>query len=73
MAAVGVYPKHASQFSDCYYDQLSRLVDPLAVTALGEIGLDCSEGANPFTIQYSTLLWALSLHTSGPACPGLGE
>ena len=61
VAAVGVHPKHASQFGDCYFDQLSRLVDSPAVTALGEIGLDCSEGAKPFAIQYSTLLWALSL------------
>ena len=59
--AVGVHPKHASQFGDCYFDQLSRLVDSPAVTALGEIGLDCSEGAKPFARQYSTLLWALSL------------
>ena len=59
VVAVGVHPKHASQFGD--YDQLSRLVDSPAVTALGETGLDCSEGAKPFAIQYRTLLWALSL------------
>ena len=62
--AVGVHPKHASQFGDYYYDQLSRLMDSPAVTALDEIGLDCSEGAKPFAIQYSTLLWSLSLARS---------
>ena len=61
VVAVGVHPKHASQFGDCYFDQLSRLVDSPAVTVQGEIGLDCSEAAKPFARQYSTLLWTLSL------------
>jgi len=59
--AVGVHPKHASTFGDCYFDQLSRLVDSPVVTALGEVGLDCSEGAKPFAVQYSTLQWVLAL------------
>ena len=61
VAAVGVHPKNASVFGDCYFDRLSRLVDSPAVTALGEVGLDCSEGAKPFAVQYSTLQWVLAL------------
>jgi len=61
VAAVGVHPKNASVFGDCYFDRLSRLVAPPAVTALGEVGLDCSEGAKPFAVQYSTLQWVLAL------------
>ena len=61
VAAVGVHPKHANTFGVCYFDQLSRLVDFPVVTALGEVGLDCSEGAKPFAVQYSTLLWVLAL------------
>jgi hypothetical protein len=74
---VRVHPKHAGDFGDYYFDRLSRLMDSLAVTALGEVGMDCSEGANyPFAIQKSTLRWVLALappiHASGTACPGLG-
>ena len=61
VAAVGVHPKHASDFSDCYFDHLSRLMDSPAVTALGEVGLDCSEGIKPFAVQYCTLQWVLAL------------
>jgi len=59
--AVGVHPKHASQFDDYCHDRLSRLMDSPAVAALGEIGLDCSEGQPSFAIQLSTLRWALAL------------
>jgi hypothetical protein len=31
------------------------------MTALGEVGLDCREGAKPFGIQKSTLQWVLAL------------
>ena len=31
------------------------------MTALGEVGIDCSEGAKPFGIQSSTLKWVLAL------------
>jgi len=61
VVAVGVHPKQTNTFGDCYFDQLSRLVDSRAVTALGEVGLDCIEGAKPFAVQYSTLLWVLAL------------
>jgi Tat protein secretion system quality control protein TatD with DNase activity len=37
------------------------LLDSPAVTALGEVGIDCSEGAKPFGIQWSTLKWVLAL------------
>jgi Tat protein secretion system quality control protein TatD with DNase activity len=36
-------------------------MDSPAVTALGEVGMDCSEGAKPFGIQKSTLRWVLAL------------
>lgn len=55
--AVGVHPKHASQFGDYYHDRLSKLMDSPA----GEIGLDCSEGQPSFAIQLSTFRWALAL------------
>jgi Tat protein secretion system quality control protein TatD with DNase activity len=42
-------------------DRLSKLLDSPAVTALGEVGIDCSEGAKPFGIQSSTLKWVLAL------------
>jgi Tat protein secretion system quality control protein TatD with DNase activity len=62
VAAVRVHSKHAGDFGDYYFDRLSRLMDSLAVTALGEVGMDCSEGANyPFAIQKSTLRWVLAL------------
>jgi Tat protein secretion system quality control protein TatD with DNase activity len=61
VAAVGVHPKHASDFGDYYFDRLSRLMDSPAVTALGEVGMDCSEGANPFAMQKSTLRWVMAL------------
>ena len=57
---MGVYPKHASDFGD-YFDRLSNLMDSPAVTTLGEVGMDCSEGAKPFGIQKSTLQWVLAL------------
>jgi Tat protein secretion system quality control protein TatD with DNase activity len=59
--AVGVHPKHAMDFGDYYFDRLSKLLDSPAVTALGEVGIDCSEGAKPFGIQRSTLKWVLAL------------
>ena len=59
--AVGVHPKHALDFGDYYFDRLSKLLDSPAVTALGEVGIDCSEGAKPFGIQSSTLKWVLAL------------
>jgi TatD DNase family protein len=59
--AVGVHPKHALDFGDYYFDRLSKLLDFPAVTALGEVGIDCSEGAKPFGIQSSTLKWVLAL------------
>ena len=59
--AVGVHPKHALDFGDYYFDRLSRLLDSPAVTALGEVGIDCSEGARPFGMQSSTLKWVLAL------------
>ena len=55
--AVGVHPKHSLDFGDYYFDRLSKLLDSPAVTALGEVGIDCSEGAKPFGIQSSTLKW----------------
>jgi predicted metal-dependent TIM-barrel fold hydrolase len=61
VAAVRVHPKHAGDFGDYYFDRLSRLMDSPAVTALGEVGMDCSEGAKPFAIQKSTLRWVLAL------------
>jgi Tat protein secretion system quality control protein TatD with DNase activity len=72
--AVGVHPKHALDFGDYYFDRLSKLLDSPAVTALGEVEIDCSEGAKPFGIQSSTLKWVLGLarriclwcFTSGP-------
>ena len=36
-------------------------MDSPPVTALGEVGMDCSEGAKPFGIQKSTLRWVLAL------------
>ena len=42
---------------DYYFDRLSKLLDSPAVTALGEVGIDCSEGAKHFGIQSSTLKW----------------
>jgi Tat protein secretion system quality control protein TatD with DNase activity len=48
-------------FGDYYFDRLSKLLDSPDVTALGEVGMDCSEGAKPFGIQKSTLKWALAL------------
>ena len=59
--AVGVHPKHALDFGYYYFDRLSKLLDSPAVTALGEVGIDCSEGAKPFGIQSSTLKWVLEL------------
>jgi Tat protein secretion system quality control protein TatD with DNase activity len=61
VVAVGVHPKHASDFGDYYFDRLSKLMDSPAVTALGEVGMDCSEGAKPFGIHKSTLRWVLAL------------
>ena len=58
---MGVHPKHALDFGDYYFDRLSKLLDSPAVTALGEVGIDCSEGAKPFGIQSSTLKWVLAL------------
>jgi Tat protein secretion system quality control protein TatD with DNase activity len=58
---VGYHPKHAIDFGDYYFDRLSKLLDSPAVTALGEVGMDCSEGAKPFGIQKSTLQWVLAL------------
>jgi Tat protein secretion system quality control protein TatD with DNase activity len=49
--AVGVHPKHAMDFGDYYFDRLTKLFDSPAVTALGEVGIDCSEGAKPFGIH----------------------
>ena len=46
---------------DYYFDRLSKLLDSPAVTALGEVGIDCSEGAKPFGMQSSTLKWVLAL------------
>ena len=65
VVAVGVHPKHASDFGDYYFDRLSKLMDSPAVTALGEVGMDCSEGAKPFGIQKSTLRWVLAVLGSG--------
>jgi Tat protein secretion system quality control protein TatD with DNase activity len=59
--AVGVHSKHALDFGDYYFDRLSKLLDSPAVTALGEVGIDCSEGAKPFGIQSNTLKWVLAL------------
>jgi Tat protein secretion system quality control protein TatD with DNase activity len=59
--AVGVHPKHAMDFGDYYFDRLSKLLDSPAVTALGEVGIDCSEEAKLFGIQQSTLKWVLAL------------
>ena len=61
VVVVGVHPKHTSDFGDYYFDCLSKLMDSPAVTALGEVGMDCSEGAKPFGIQKSTLRWVLVL------------
>jgi Tat protein secretion system quality control protein TatD with DNase activity len=61
VVAVGVHPKLASDFGDYYFDRLSKLMDSPAVTALGEVGMDCSEGAKAFGIQKSTLRWVLAL------------
>jgi Tat protein secretion system quality control protein TatD with DNase activity len=61
VAAVGVHPKNTGDFGDCYFDRLSRLMDSPAVTALGEVALDCSKGAKLFAVQYSTLRWVLAL------------
>jgi hypothetical protein len=74
VAAVGVHPENAGDFGDYYFDRLSRLIDSPAVTALGEVGLDCSEGAKPFAVRYSTLRWVLALARPymPPACTGLG-
>jgi hypothetical protein len=41
---------HAGDFGDCYFDRLSRLMDSPAVTALGEVGLNFSEGAKSFAV-----------------------
>ena len=76
MVAVRVHPKHAMDFGDYYFDLLSKLLDSPAVTALGEVGMDCSEGAKPFGIQKSTLKWVLALacspiYASGVSYPGL--
>jgi hypothetical protein len=67
VVAVGVHPKHASDFGNYYFDRLSKLMDSPAVTALGEVGMDCSEGAKPFGIQKSTLRWVLAVLGSGNA------
>ena len=64
---MGVHPKHASDFGDYYFDRLSKLMDSPAVTALGEVGMDCSEGAKPFGIQKSTLRWVFAVLGSGNA------
>ena len=32
---------------------------------LSEVGLDCSEGAKPFAVQYSTLRWVLAFARPG--------
>jgi Tat protein secretion system quality control protein TatD with DNase activity len=61
VVAVGAHPKHAIDFGDYYFDRLSKLLDSPAVTALGEVGMDCSERAKPFRIQKSTLQWVLAL------------
>jgi len=61
VAAVGVHPKHANTFGDCYFDQLSRLVDSPAVTALGDVGLDCSEVQYPAVFHRLILM---SLHAN---------
>ena len=58
---MGVHPKHALDFGDYYFDRLYKLLDSPAVTALGEVGIDCSEGAKPFRIQSNTLKWVLAL------------
>ena len=74
--AVGVHPKHALDFGDFYFDRLSRLLDSPAVAALGEVGIDSSEGAKPFGIQSSTLKWVFgagsAVYASGVSHPGLG-
>jgi Tat protein secretion system quality control protein TatD with DNase activity len=61
VVAVGVHPKYASDFGDYYFDRLSMLMYSPAVTALGDVGMDCSEGAKPFGIQKSTLRWVFAL------------
>jgi hypothetical protein len=35
VVTVGIHLKNASDFGDCYFDRLSRLVDSHAVTVLG--------------------------------------
>ena len=66
VVAVGVHPKHASDFGDYYFDRLSKLMDFPAVTALGEVGMDCSEGAAMGVGACSPI------YASGAAYPGLG-
>ena len=55
VATVGVHLKNASDFGGCCFDRLYRLVDSYAVIVLGNVGLDCREGAKSFGVQYSTL------------------
>ena len=58
---VGVHPSHAREFDDAHHSQLERLVNSPDVAALGEIGVDCIEGAKAFELQLGTLRWAVGL------------
>lgn len=61
-AAVRLHPKKALQLRDAEAEQLTKLLGHPSVTALGEVGLDLSEGPGGNLAQMESLRWVLS-HT----------
>jgi len=61
VAAVGLHPKKALQLRDAEAEQLTKLSGHPSVTALGEVGLDLSEGTGGKLAQMESLGWMLSL------------
>ena len=61
LEAVGLHPKKSLQLRDAEAAQLTKLLGYPSVTALGEVGLDLSEGTGVKLAQMESLGWVLSL------------
>lgn len=61
VAAVGLHPKKALQLRDAEAEQVRNLLEHPSVTALGEVGLDLSEGTGSKLAQLESLRWMLNL------------
>ena len=61
VAAVGLHPKKALQLRDAEAEQVRNLLEHPSVTALGEVGLDLSEGTGGKLAQLESLRWMLNL------------